>query len=140
MILLDTNVISEMMKPSPDRRVIAWLDLQPRTSVWTTSITILEIRFGLQILEEGKKRRSMAEAFDVLLANKLERRVAVFDLSAAQRTAVLMADRQKAGRRGELRDTMIAGIALARNASLATGNARHFEDLPLKVVNPWSES
>ena len=140
MILLDTNVLSELMKPSPDRRVIAWLDRQPRTSIWTTSITIFEIRFGLQILEAGKKRKAMNEALEVLLANKLERRVAVFDLSAAQHTAVLMAERQKVGRRGELRDSMIAGVALARNANLATGNVRHFQDLPLKVVNPWSEN
>lgn len=137
MILLDSNVISELMKSQPHAQVIAWMDRQPRISIWTTSVTLLEIRFGLQILPAGKRREQQMEAFEILLAHKLERRIAVFDSAAARHTADLMAARQKAGRPGDLRDSMIAGIALAANASLATRNTKHFEDLSVPVINPW---
>lgn len=137
MILLDSNVISELMRSQPHAQVIGWMDRQPRISIWTTSVTLLEIRFGLQILPAGKRREQQMEAFETLLAHKLERRIAVFDSSAAQHTADLMAARQKAGRPGDLRDSMIAGIALAANASLATRNTRHFENLSVPVINPW---
>jgi len=139
MIVLDTNVLSELMRKTPEPRVIAWLDRQPRSSVWTTSVTVLEIRFGLGTLAEGKRREQLAQAFDVLVQSKIERRVAVFDLAAAECAAELMAARQKAGRPGDLRDTMIAGIALASNASLATRNTRHFEDLKVRVIDPWTD-
>lgn len=137
MILLDSNVISELMKSQPHAQVIAWMDRQPRISIWTTSVTLLEIRFGLQILPEGKRREQQMEAFEILIGHKLERRIAVFDSAAARHTADLMAARQKAGRPGDLRDSMIAGIALASNASLATRNTKHFEDLSVPVINPW---
>lgn len=137
MILLDSNVISELMKSQPDAQVIAWMDRQPRISIWTTSVTLLEIRFGLQILPVGKRREQQMEAFEILLTHKLERRIAVFDSAAARHTADLMAARQKAGRPGDLRDSMIAGIALAANASLATRNTKHFENLRVPVINPW---
>ena len=139
MILLDTNVLSELMKKAPEPRVIAWLDRQPRTSIWTTSITVLEVRFGLQILPAGKRRELLLEAFETVLANLIARRVAVFDTAAAQHAADLMAARRRAGRSGELRDTMIAGIALAANANLATGNIKHFGNLTGRLINPWTD-
>jgi predicted nucleic acid-binding protein len=117
--------------------VIDWLDGQPRTSVWTTSITILEVRFGLQVLPAGKKRSALMELFERVLTEKIERRVAAFDTLAAQHAADLMAVRQQIGRPGELRDTMIAGIVLASRATLATRNTKHFDDLPIPMVNPW---
>jgi len=137
MIILDTNVLSALMHAVPDRRVVAWLDRQPRTSVWTTSITILEIRFGLQIMAAGKKREALLQAFEELMA-KLDHRVAPFDDAAAQEAGDLMASRQTKGRPGDLRDTMIAGIVLARHATLATRNKVHFDDLPTAVVDPWA--
>lgn len=137
MILLDTNVISALMRRTPDLRVIAWLDRQPPTSVWTTSITILEVRFGLQVMATGKKRSALLELFERLLTEKIERRVASFDTLATQHAAELMAVRQKSGRTGELRDTMIAGIVLASRATLATRNTNHFDDLPISLINPW---
>ncbi len=137
MIILDTNVLSALMHRSPDTSVIEWLDRQPRTSVWTTSITILEVRFGLQVMPGGKKRSVLIEVFERVLIEKIERRVAPFDTLAAQHAAELMAVRQKNGRPGELRDSMIAGIVLASRATLATRNARHFDDLSISVVNPW---
>ena len=137
MIILDTNVLSALMQAAPDPRVVAWLDRQPRTSIWTTSITILEVQFGLQILAAGKKRSALLQAFEAMLG-KIDHQIADFDSAAAQRAGDLMAARQKKGRPGDLRDTMIAGIVLARNAALATRNIAHFSDIPAVVVDPWT--
>lgn len=136
MIILDTNVLSALMRQTPDKNVIVWLDKQPRTSVWTTSVTILEVRFGLQIMPLGKRRSLLIQAFEGVL-DKIGYRVAPFDAVAAQHAGDLMASRQKRGRPGELRDTMIAGIVLAHHATLATRNITHFEDLSVPVINPW---
>jgi toxin FitB len=137
MIILDTNILSALMRQSADKKVIEWLDRQPRTSIWTTSITILEIRYGLQILPVGKRRTALIQVFDEVLVDKIEGRVAPFDAAAARQAGDLMAARHRKGRLGELRDTMIAGIALASHATLATRNTSHFEDLSVPVVNPW---
>lgn len=137
MIILDTNVLSALMRPAPDERVVAWLDRQPRTSIWTTSITVLEVRYGLQIMAAGKRRSLLLEAFGVLL-DKLGHRVAPFDAEAAQQAGDLMAFRHKRSRPGDLRDTMIAGIVLARHATLATRNTAHFEDIAVPLVDPWT--
>src|SRR2546429_332521 len=83
MIVLDTNVLSALMRHPPDTGVVEWLDKQPRTSIWTTSITILEIRYGLHILPIGKRRLALLQAFDRVL-EKIENRVAPFDTAAAQ--------------------------------------------------------
>jgi predicted nucleic acid-binding protein len=117
--------------------VVGWLDKQPRTSIWTTSITILEIRYGLQILPVGKRRSALIQTFEEGLVDKIEGRVAPFDAVAAQQASDLMALRHRQGRAGALRDTMIAGIVLASHATLATRNTSHFEDLSVPVVNPW---
>jgi toxin FitB len=136
MIVLDTNVLSALMRQTPDATVIAWLDKQPRTSVWTTSVTILEIRFGLQIIAAGKRRSQLLDTFEMVL-EKMGHRIAPFDDAAAIQAADLMAIRHRKGRPVELRDTMIAGIVVARHATLATRNVIHFEDLSVPVVNPW---
>jgi len=136
MIILDTNVLSALMRQEPDQQVIAWLDRQPRASIWTTSVTALEVQFGLQIMAVGKRRSLLIESFDALLG-KFSHRVASFDADAAQQAADLMASRHKKGRPGDLRDTMIAGIALARHATLATRNTAHFADSGLALINPW---
>jgi toxin FitB len=138
MILLDTNVLSALMRQKPDGEVIQWLDRQPRSSVWTTAITVFEIHFGLQVMVTGKRRSVLMAAFERLLTELIQQRVAPFDGAAAHQAAEIMAARQKKGRSGELRDTMIAGIALASHATLATRNVKHFEDISSSVVNPWS--
>ena len=138
MIVLDTNILSALMRQSADKNVVDWLDKQPRSSIWTTSITILEIRFGLQILPLGKRRSVLIQAFEKVLVDKIERRVAAFDTAAAQQAGDLMALRHKKGRPGDLRDTMIAGIVVACHATLATRNVSHFKDLPVPVVSPWA--
>jgi toxin FitB len=137
MIILDTNVISALMRDPPDFRVVAWLNLQPRESLWTTSVSIFELRFGLQIMPQSKRRSSLEETLDLIL-EKIEHRIASFDVTAAERTADLSAIRKKKGQSSEMRDTMIAGIVLAHNATLATGNVTHFQDISATVVNPWT--
>jgi toxin FitB len=136
-IILDTNVLSALMRQAPDQSVVDWLDRQPRTSVWTTSVTVFEIEFGLQILAAGKRRTLLVEAFEELLA-RMGQRVATFDIAAAGQASDLMAARHKKGRPGDLRDTMIAGIVLAQHATLATRNTAHFEDAQIPLVNPWT--
>jgi toxin FitB len=138
MIILDTDVLSALMKQDSERSVAAWLNDQSRVSIWTTSITVLELRFGLQILPAGKKRSQLMQAIEILLADKIAERIAPFDTVAAQHAADLMASRYRSGQTKELRDTMIAGIALAHNATLATRNTEHFQDLSVPVINPWS--
>jgi len=136
-IILDTNVFSALMQQGPDKHVISWLDRQPRTSVWTTSVTTLEIRFGLEIMAVGRRRSALIQAFQAVL-DKIGRRVAPFDADAAQHAADLMASRQRTGRTGDLRDSMIAGIVLAHHAALATRNTTHFQDIFASIVNPWT--
>lgn len=138
MIILDTNVLSALMRQSPDTEVVAWLDRQPRISIWTSSVTVLEVRLGLQIMATGKRKALLMRAFEEVL-DKIGRRIASFDNLAATQAADLMALRQRRGRPGDLRDSMIAGIVLARGATLATRNISHFEDLAVPVVNPWTE-
>ena len=94
MIILDTNVLSALMRQTPDRHVIEWLDRQPRTSIWTNSVTILEIRFGLQIMATGKRRSLQMQAFETAL-DAMGNRIASFDAAAATQAAELMAARQK---------------------------------------------
>lgn len=137
MIILDTNVLSALMRKEPDLQVGDWLDRQPRSSIWITSITVLEIRYGLQILPSGKRRISLEEAFEEL-SERLGQRIAEFDAAAGKLAGDLMATRHKGGRPVDLRDTMIAGITLAHNATLATRNTVHFEDTKISLINPWA--
>lgn len=139
MILLDTNVISEFMGPAPEQRVAHWLDLQPRSSVWTTSINVYEIRSGLFAMPAGKRRTSLEVKFEQLLQSALQGRVLHFDSDAAIRAAELCADRRRRGHAVDVRDSMIAGIVLASHAKLATRNLKHFEDIASSVENPWED-
>ena len=137
MIILDTNVISESMRETPDPRVVHWLDSQPRTSIWTTSLNVYEIRSGLLAMPTGKKQALRMIGFEHLVNEKIQGRIATFDYAAAQQAAELEAAAQRAGRPRDPRDTMIAGIVLASRATLATQNVKHFEDIAKSVVNPW---
>jgi predicted nucleic acid-binding protein len=136
-ILLDTNVISELMGPVPEQQVANWMDLQLRPSVWTTSINVYEIRSGLFAMPAGKRRAALEVKFEQLLESAFQGRILDFDSDSALRAAVLCADRRRRGRPVDARDTMIAGIVLASHAKLATRNVRHFEEIAGSVVNPW---
>ena len=138
MILLDTNVLSALMRREPEQSVIDWLDRQPAISLWTTSVTVFEIRFGLAVLEKGRRRAALAAAFERLLNEILDGRVADFDRTAAVHAADLSASLRSQGRSAELRDTMIAGIALSTRATLATRNIRHFDNAGIRLIDPWA--
>jgi hypothetical protein len=136
MIILDTNVLSALMRDVPDRKVVSWLDRQPQGSIWTTSITVLEIKVALQVMPAVRERTELSGQFERLL-DSIYHRIAVFGEEAARLSASLTIARQNKGGIGEMRDTIIAGIVLANQATLATGNVTHFSDIAAKVVDPW---
>ena len=138
MIILDTNVLSALMRTRPDPLVVAWLDRQPPESIWITSITVFEAHLGLRLLPRGARQRTLEATFAQLVEEDLEGRVLDFDRAAAAAAASVAATRQKAGRPVDMRDTQIAGISLARHATLATRNVRHFADLTVPIVDPWA--
>ena len=137
MILLDTNVLSELMREAPHPAVLAWLDRQPSSSVWISTVTLLEIQFGLFRMPEGKRRDRMIRELEIILHEEIEERYAPFDKAAAGQAAFLMALLEGKGRPIEFRDAMIAGTVLSANAVFATRNISHFRGLGLNLVNPW---
>ena len=138
MIILDTNVLSALARPEPDAAVLKWLNLQPGASIWTTSVTVMEIRYGLKTMPSGRRREALMQQMEAVFSQDIEGRIASFDAAAAEQAAELMALRKRKGRPVDSRDTMIAGIVLATRATLATGNTSHFQDLSVPVVNPWA--
>jgi hypothetical protein len=138
-IVLDTNVVSTFMDPEPDPIVLNWLNSQSHESIWITTITLFEIRYGLELLPQGRRRASLSQAFLRLINEKLDRRVLAFDEAAAEIAASLAARRRSMGRPVETADTQIAGIVLSRRASLATRNVRHFADIDAPIINPWDD-
>jgi len=138
MIVLDTNVLSALMQREADPAVVRWLDLQPSESVWTTAVTVFEIRFGLELLAAGRRRRQLEDAFSRVLDEDFQGRILPFDHEAAQEAASRAAERRAVGKPVDFRDIEIAGIVSARRATLATRNARHFLDLRIELVDPWA--
>ena len=137
MILLDTNVVSALMRDPPDAAVLGWLDGQVAGEIWTTAVTVFEVRFGLARLAPGRRRAALEQAFAAMLREDFAGRVAPLDGAAAEAAGGLAAERAARGQAADVRDTMIAGIALARRAAVATRNVRHFEDVAMGVLNPW---
>lgn len=140
MILLDTNVVSALMRREPDGAVVAWLDGLPAESVWLPSIAVFEVRFGLERLPASRRRRALEQAFARALEEDFQDRVVPFDRAAAGAAGAIAAERRLSGHPVEVRDVQIAGIARARKATLATRNTRHFRGLGLSFVDPWSAS
>lgn len=140
MIILDTNVLSALMRERPDPTVVAWLDSVPAESVWTTSITVFEIGFGLEIMAKGRRRARLEREFGRLIEEDIERRVLPFDGGAAGEAACLAATARALGRSVEVQDVQIAGIARLRRGSLATGNVHHFADMGISVIDPWQRA
>ena len=138
MIVLDTNVLSEVLRPQPEPRVLAWLDEQPVNSVFTTAITQGEILYGIRLLADGQRRRKLWNAAAAIFDDDFAGRVLSFDSEAAGHYAEIGASRQSAGRPIRRFDATIAAITTSHGATLATGNAKDFEECGIDVVNPWS--
>jgi predicted nucleic acid-binding protein len=139
MILLDTNVLSALMQMVPDPVVAAWLNRQADSEIWTTSVSVFEIEYGIELMPAGKRRNHLERELANLLSQDLRGRVADLDATAAAEAGRLMARRRRAGRDYQPEDSMISAIAITRLATLATRNVKHFADLPVPVVNPWQD-
>ncbi|WP_043840079.1 type II toxin-antitoxin system VapC family toxin [Muricoccus aerilatus] len=137
MILLDTNVVSELMRPRPDARVAAFLAARPLEELFLPSLVVAEIRYGLARLPDGQRRNGLEGLFERLLSEGFGDRVLPFDASGAAAYARARAARESAGRPIALADALIAGMALAHGASLATRNIDDFDQLGLTLLNPW---
>ncbi|MHB8766118.1 MAG: PIN domain-containing protein [Deferrisomatales bacterium] len=138
MIVLDTNVLSELMRPAPEERVTGWVAARPAASLFTTTITQAEILYGVAVLPEGRRRDALAAAVQSLFGEDLAGRVLPFDAEAAQAYAVVAAKRRKAGQPMAQFDAQIAAICLSRGAALATRNLADFIGCGVDVVNPWA--
>ena len=137
MIVLDTNVLSEALKPSPDETVLRWLAEQNAQSVYTTAITQAEILYGLEMLPPGKKRSRLHAAVMQLFADEFPSRILSFDSESALVYPKIVARRARSGRPISQFDALIASVCQARNATVATRNVRDFEDCGLRIINPW---
>jgi predicted nucleic acid-binding protein len=137
MIILDTNVISEILRPAPSPAVEAWLAEQDGATVYFTAIGEAELRLGVAILPAGRRRTSLAEAIDAMLEEDFRDRILPFDSAAAQAYAAIAATRRAAGRPISQFDCQIAAIARIRQAVLATHNTVDYEDCGVEVIDPW---
>lgn len=137
MIVLDTNVVSEMMRPHPDERVASWLSRQPSLSVYTTCITEAEIFHGLSLLPAGRRQDALLEAAARIFTDEFSGRILSFGREAARCYATLRATRQQAGQPMSALDAQIASITLISGARLATRNTRDFSGCGLHLVDPW---
>jgi len=138
MIVLDTNVLSEALRPAPERRVLAWLEAQPANSLFTTAMTEGEILYGIRVLAEGQRRRKLWEAATAIFREDLAGRVLSFDSDAAAGYAQISAARRAAGRPISQFDATIAAIARSHGATLATRNVTDFEGCGVELIDPWS--
>jgi hypothetical protein len=139
MIVIDTNVASEPLKPQPDARVMAWLASIPPVDLYITAVSVAEMLAGMAVMPDGKRKSGMFDGFERLLARLFQDRILQFDEPAARNYAKLFAAMRAAGRAITLFDCQIAAIAKAHHASLATRDVRPFLDAGLSVVNPWAE-
>ena len=137
MIVVDTNVVSELMKAKPDERVRAWSAGLSVASLFTTSITESEILYGIELLPRGRRRDAIRGAAQGIFAKSFAGRVLPFASNAASAYARIMAGRRHEGRRMSQADGQIAAIALAAGAALATRNTGDFEGAGLKLIDPW---
>lgn len=137
MILLDTNIISEMMKASPSTKVMVWIDQQEVAQLFVSTITIAEISYGINALPEGARRRSLETAFDMTINKAFTNRVLSFDEEASHLYGKLMAHRKTLGKPLNVLDGQIAAIAVSHKASVATRNIDDFKECGLHLINPF---
>jgi hypothetical protein len=139
MIVLDTNVLSEVLRPEPEPRVLAWLDEQPANAIFTTAVTQGEILYGIRLLADGLRRRKLWDAASAMFNDDFAGRVLSFDSDAAGHYAQIGASRRAAGRPISQFDATIAAITRSYGATVATRNDKDFELCGIDIVNPWGE-
>ncbi|MBY5358063.1 type II toxin-antitoxin system VapC family toxin [Rhizobium leguminosarum] len=139
MIILDTNVVSEAMKPAPDETVKFWLDEQAAETLFLSSVTIAELMFGIGALPPGKRKERLSDALDGLM-ELFERRILAFDITAARRYADLAVKARAAGRGFPTPDGYIAAIAASKGFAVATRDTSAFDAAGVEVINPWAAS
>ena len=139
MILLDTNVISEPMRRTPDMTVVSWLNRQVNTALFTTSITVMELQFGVARLEEGKRKANLREVLDYTLSRLIDYRLLPFDTTAAIAAARIAATAESNGTRIGQADCQIAAIGRSHGFVIATRDVEPFKRAGLVVINPWTE-
>ena len=137
MIVLDTNVVSELMRSSPNPTVEAWLDRQSAASLFLSAISEAELRYGVAVMPEGKRRDAIATEIERTLTRDFAGRILPFDSDAARAYASISADRRAAGQPGSQLDCQIAAIAHSRGAAVATRNVSDFEGCGIAVIDPW---
>ncbi|MDR3323764.1 MAG: type II toxin-antitoxin system VapC family toxin [Zoogloeaceae bacterium] len=137
MIILDTNVLSELLRSAPDARVLAWMAAQPRAALFTTTITRGELLYGVRLLPEGRRKTALLEAVHAIFSTDMAERVLGFDHVAADLYAEIAASRKVAGKPISQFDAMIAAITQSRGARLATRNVRDFVGCDIEIINPW---
>ena len=137
MILLDTNVLSEMMRPAPSSIVEEWLSAQPAAGTFISAITEAELRYGLALLPNGQRQKRLLAQAEAMLAEDFADRILPFDSAAAAAYATIAATRRLAGRPISQADAQIAAIAASRGATIATRNVTDFADCGVAVLDPW---
>lgn len=137
MIILDTNVVSELMAEKPDLAVFAWARTVARDQMTITTVTFMELRYGIEKLPISKRRTKMESDLEWVLTDMVSGRMLNFDMSAAKYAAERIAHLKKIGQPVEIRDVQIAGVAMSRRIKIATRNTKDYEHLTVKVINPW---
>ncbi|AUB77793.1 plasmid stabilization protein [Spiribacter roseus] len=140
MIILDTNVLSEVLKPSPAKAVVDWLACPPRSTFFTTAVVEAELRYGVGILDAGERRDQLQAALDGIFLEDFRARVIPFDRECAEAFSQIAAHRRRIGRPISQFDAMIAAAAASRGAQLATRNTRDFADCGIEVIDPWVDA
>jgi len=137
-IVLDTNVISELMRAAPEPRVVAWVASQTRAQLYTTYINQIEVLYGIALLPEGRRRDALRAAAQGVFAHDFAGRVLSFDAAAAGRYMDIMLSRRRMGKPIEGFDALIAAIAMGAGAAVATRDVGGFGDCGLEIINPWA--
>lgn len=137
MIVLDTNVVSELMRPVPEPGVVEWVDSFPVNQLATTSITVAEILYGVRRMPSGKRKKELQTIAELIISEDFDGRVLSFDTTAAVEYAVLVTERLNGGLPISMADAQIAAICMARGFDLATRNTADFSHLDLTLLNPW---
>lgn len=137
MIVLDTDVLSELMEAEPSAAVQAWIDGQDPGNVWTTAVTVYEVFLGIELMKPGRKRKALEDAMLQLMMRPFKDRVLPFGDAAAGATAALTVRRKRAGRPIAVADAQIAGIVETSSATLVTRDVRDFWGMAFPVINPW---